>query len=208
MTSEELISALTGALGADLLQTDANDKDVWARVEASAWRRAAEVCKSELGFDYFCFISGIDWLPNPDLDGEKAFVPNRAQGEAPAIVTDETARKAGGTSRFQVIARIQRTTAHLGLILLSDLDELQPAAPSWVPVYRGADWHERETWEMFGFDFPGHPGLRHIYLPSEFEGFPLRKDFPLLARVVRPWPGLVDMEDLPVQGSDESEPAT
>ena len=50
-------------------------------------------------------------------------------------------------------------------------------------VYAGADWHERETWEMFGFTFDGHPDLRHIYLPGEFEGFPLRKDFPLLARV-------------------------
>jgi NADH-quinone oxidoreductase subunit C len=45
--------------------------------------------------------------------------------------------------------------------------------------------------------FDGHPGLRHLYLPSEFEGHPLRKDFPLLARVVKPWPGLVDVEPMP-----------
>ena len=50
---------------------------------------------------------------------------------------------------------------------------------------------------MFGIQFAGHPGLRHIYLPTEFEGFPLRKDFPLLARVVKPWPGIVDVEDIP-----------
>jgi NADH-quinone oxidoreductase subunit C len=50
---------------------------------------------------------------------------------------------------------------------------------------------------MFGFEFTGHPGLRHLYLPSEFEGFPLRKDFPLLAREVKPWPGLVDVEQFP-----------
>jgi NADH-quinone oxidoreductase subunit C len=40
--------------------------------------------------------------------------------------------------------------------------------------------------------------LRHLYLPEEFEGHPLRKDYPLLAREVRPWPGLVDMEEMPV----------
>ena len=54
---------------------------------------------------------------------------------------------------------------------------------SWVPVYPGADWHERECWEMYGVAFDGHPALRHLYLPSEFEGHPLRKDFPLLSRV-------------------------
>ena len=72
---------------------------------------------------------------------------------------------------------------------------------SWVPVYPGADWHERECWEMYGFVFDGHPALRHLYLPSEFEGHPLRKDFPLLARVVKPWPGLVDVEPMPGEGA-------
>jgi NADH-quinone oxidoreductase subunit C len=66
-----------------------------------------------------------------------------------------------------------------------------------VPWYPGADWHEREWWEMFGVIFDGHPSLRHLYLPSEFEGHPLRKDYPLLARVVKPWPGLVDVEAMP-----------
>ena len=63
-----------------------------------------------------------------------------------------------------------------------------------MPTYAGADWHERECWEMYGVVFDGHPSLRHLYLPAEFEGHPLRKDYPLLARVVKPWPGLVDVE--------------
>ena len=45
--------------------------------------------------------------------------------------------------------------------------------------------------------FEGHPALRHLYLPFDFEGHPLRKDFPLLAREVKPWPGLVDVEGMP-----------
>jgi NADH-quinone oxidoreductase subunit C len=73
---------------------------------------------------------------------------------------------------------------------------------SLVPVYRGADWHEREAWEMFGFRFTGHPNLTHIYLPGEFEGHPLRKDFPLLSREVKPWPGLVDVEGMPEAAED------
>ena len=52
---------------------------------------------------------------------------------------------------------------------------------------------------MFGIDFIGHPDLRNMYLPTEFEGFPLRKDFPLLARMVKPWPGIVDVEPMPAE---------
>jgi NADH-quinone oxidoreductase subunit C len=59
---------------------------------------------------------------------------------------------------------------------------------------------------MFGITFDGHPHLRNIYLPSEFEGNPLRKDFPLLARHVKPWPGIVDVEPMP-DGDDEDEDA-
>jgi NADH-quinone oxidoreductase subunit C len=56
---------------------------------------------------------------------------------------------------------------------------------------------------MYGIRFDGHPSLRHLYLPSGFEGHPLRKDFPLLARVVKPWPGLVDVEGMPEEPAAE-----
>ena len=58
-----------------------------------------------------------------------------------------------------------------------------------------------------GFAFTGHPALRHLYLPAEFEGYPLRKDFPLLAREVKPWPGLVDVEPMPGEEGDDEDPA-
>ena len=58
---------------------------------------------------------------------------------------------------------------------------------------------------MFGINFVGHPHPVNIYLPGAFEGYPLRKDFPLLARHVKPWPGIVDIEPLPgdAEGGDE-----
>jgi NADH-quinone oxidoreductase subunit C len=110
---------------------------------------------------------------------------------------------AGGDSRFQALARVYSTARHLGITLKADLDDTNPAVETWSTVYPGANWHERETWEMYGFDFIGHPNLIHIYLPSAFEGFPLRKDFPLLSREVKPWPGLVDVEPFP-PGTDEA----
>ena len=107
----------------------------------------------------------------------------------------------GSAGRFQVLAHVQSTTRHWGITLKADVDDDAPHLASWVTVYPGADWHERECWEMFGIVFDGHPSLRHLYLPAEFEGHPLRKDFPLLARDVKPWPGLVDVEPMP--GEDE-----
>jgi NADH-quinone oxidoreductase subunit C len=56
-----------------------------------------------------------------------------------------------------------------------------PSMPTWIPVYAGANWHERETHEMFGIDFVGHPDLRNIYLPGDFEGT-------RCARTSRCWP--------------------
>jgi len=52
--------------------------------------------------------------------------------------------------------------------------------PSLTAVYRGADWHEREAFDMFGLQFTGHPHLVRLLLPEEFEGHPLRKDFNVL----------------------------
>ena len=84
----------------------------------------------------------------------------------------------------------------------ADVPDDTLAVDSWIPVYAGANWHERETHEMFGIGFNGHPDLRNIYLPTEFEGYPLRKDFPLLARMVKPWPGIVDVEPMPRSDAD------
>jgi len=61
--------------------------------------------------------------------------------------------------------------------------------PSLTEVWPGANWHERETFEMFGIVFDGHPNLVPLLLPDGFEGNPLRKDFVLASRVAKAWPG-------------------
>jgi NADH-quinone oxidoreductase subunit C len=112
---------------------------------------------------------------------------------------------AGGETRFQVFARLNDVVNGLGVTLKVDLPDDDLSVDSWVSVYPGANWHEREAWEMYGFSFNDHPGLRALYLPTEFEGHPLRKDYPLLARRMKPWPGIVDVEQMP--GDDEEEEA-
>lgn len=78
----------------------------------------------------------------------------------------------------------------LGHVLVAtDLPADEPALNTATGVFRGAAWHERETHEMFGIAFPGHPHLKPLLLSDEFVGHPLRKDFVLTARASKSWPG-------------------
>jgi NADH-quinone oxidoreductase subunit C len=90
---------------------------------------------------------------------------------------------------FSVVAHVWSVAARRGLLLRTVVPREAPALASIVDIYPGAAWHERETHEMFGVDFPGHPGLAPLLLPPEFEGYPLRKEFVLASRVAKAWPG-------------------
>jgi NADH-quinone oxidoreductase subunit C len=191
---EGVVDVLRAALGEHLLDTYlVPQRDLWVRVAPEAWVAAATALKSH-GFDYFCFLSAIDWMPSPYGKGEDdpSAPPEEPDPDAGKIVQGYT----GGESRFQMLARLTDTRRHVGVTIKADVPESM-SMPTWVRVFAGANWHERETHEMFGIDFEGHPDLRHIYLPGEFEGYPLRKDFPLLSRMVKPWPGIVDVEPMP-----------
>ncbi|WP_345278597.1 NADH-quinone oxidoreductase subunit C, partial [Streptomyces gulbargensis] len=75
------------------------------------------------------------------------------------------------------------------LLVRTTVPHGDPVLPTAVGVFAGAAWHERETHEMFGVRFEGHPHLVPLLLPENFEGHPLRKDFVLAARVAKAWPG-------------------
>ncbi len=90
---------------------------------------------------------------------------------------------------FTVVTHVWSTTHRHGVLLRTRLPREAPSIPSIVDIYPGASWHERETAEMFGIAFAGHPDPKPLLLSNEFEGHPLRKDFVLAARVAKPWPG-------------------
>ena len=77
---------------------------------------------------------------------------------------------------MQVFARVTNIAKHFGVTVKADVPDDSAAVDSWIPVFAGANWHEREAHEMFGIGFNGHPDLRNMYLPVDFEGHPLRKD--------------------------------
>jgi len=203
---EALVESLRSELGDALVGSQIRPgDDVWVRVTRDAWREAGDAVKHRLGCTYFDFLSAIDWLPSPfgrDMDSQEDLLVSPPEPKEP---TPMVTGYAGGDTRLQVFARVTSLEHQHGITLKADLPDDDASIATWVPVFAGANWHERETWEMFGITFVGHPHLVHMYLPGDFEGHPLRKDFPLLARRVKPWPGIVDVEAMPGAEDDESE---
>jgi NADH-quinone oxidoreductase subunit C len=206
---DALVERFRDALGDAVVAAEVlPGKDVWIRVATEAWAESAEIARNRLGARYFGFLSVIDWLPSPfgrSMDSEVDRVLNGdTAAEAPAMEQGVT----GGSTRFQVLARVAHVGHpgdYWGVTLKADVPDDSLTVGTWVRTYAGADWHEREAWEMFGVSFAGHPGLRHLYLPGAFEGHPMRKDFPLLARQVKPWPGIVDVEPMPGDGDADED---
>ncbi|MFF7310384.1 NADH-quinone oxidoreductase subunit C [Streptomyces sp. NPDC008137] len=155
-------------------------------------------------------MNAVGWLP---ADVQELFGTDATAEESYEVLTVdvppatwisalETARDRLGCTYFDWLSAVDepgtgfRVTAHVAalsplrrLLLRTTIPHETPALPSAVGVYAGAAWHERETHEMFGIAFEGHPALDHLLLPDSFEGHPLRKDFVLAARVVKAWPG-------------------
>ena len=90
---------------------------------------------------------------------------------------------------FGIVTHLWSVRHRHGALLRTRVPREQPRLPSLVPVFAGAAWHERETYEMFGVVFDGHPDLKPLLLPDGFAGHPLRKDFVLASRVAKEWPG-------------------
>ncbi len=211
---ESLVAQLRDLVGDAVIEHHiVAGRDVWVRVSADAWQDVAHAVRMPMGARHFGFLSAIDWMPSPFGRSMDAEVDRVLADEPQPEPAERETGFAGGDTRFQVFARVTNVKDHWGITLKADVGDENPSIATWTKVFAGADWHEREAWEMFGIDFVGHPALRKLYLPGNFEGNPLRKDFPLVARLVKPWPGIVDVEpmpgsDEPVDGAEPGEEAT
>ena len=96
---------------------------------------------------------------------------------------------------FEVVTHLYSTTHNHHVRVKVRLPHEEPHCPTISDIYPGANWHERETQEMFGIEFDDHPQPVKLLLPEPFEGHPLRKDFVLMSRVAKPWPGAVEGEE-------------
>jgi NADH-quinone oxidoreductase subunit C len=84
--------------------------------------------------------------------------------------------------RFGLVYLLANTETNERLTVRCFVNDPDPTVPSVVALWEGANWLEREVWDMFGIRFAGHPDLRRILLPEEFAAHPLRKDYPLQGR--------------------------
>ena len=144
-------------------------------VPPGEWHAAVRRARDE-GLTFFDWLGGVDESSPPGEEAPPVPEPNESTAPAEPI-------------RFQVVAHLWSVVDRRGLLLRTGLPESVPSLASVVDLFAGAAWYERETFEMFGIDFVGHPNLRKLLLTDEFSARPLRKDFVLASRVVKPWPG-------------------
>ena len=153
------------------------------RVASGAWKEALTAARDDLGLVFLSWLSAIDWSNEV------------AVGDEPDEPVEE---------RYEMLCAVSDLADGNLVVISTDIGHDAPSIDSVTDVYAGANWHEREAAEMFGIDFVGHPDLAKLYLPDAFEGYPLRKSYPLLSREVKPWPGKVDVEDMPENGDGPS----
>jgi NADH-quinone oxidoreductase subunit C len=91
-------------------------------------------------------------------------------------------RYRGAADRFGMVYLLAGTATNQRLTVRTFVNEPDLAVPSVVPLWEGANWIEREVYDMYGIRFDGHPDLRRILLPEEFTAYPLRKDYPMQGR--------------------------
>lgn len=144
------IEALRAALGAESLTFSEFRDNSRVIVPAEKLHETLKLLKNDLGFDFLCDIAGIDYLGYPDA-----------------------------TDRYGVIYSLTNTTTGERLFIKAFANDPDPELPSVCDLWVGANWMEREVFDMFGVSFTNHPDLRRILLPDEFTSFPLRKDYPL-----------------------------
>jgi NADH:ubiquinone oxidoreductase subunit C len=153
-------------------------------VDRDSWVSALTTARDEFGLVYFSWLAGVEWT-NEVAIGD----PLEADVEP----------------HFEVLCMVGDLVEGHRVTFATTLPVDDPVIDTLVPVYVGADWHEREAAEMFGIDFRGHPNLVNLYLPDGFVGNPLRKSYALLSREVKPWPGKVDVEGMPEDDGPSTE---
>lgn len=171
-TDDEIVEWLRRRVGAGMVDVVDEFETLTIRLTTDVWQEAARLLKEEPRLAFTMF----DTLFGID------------------------AREDG----FDVVAILYSVETGRRVLLRTRADggREQPSVPTLTGVFVGADFHERETWDMFGIDFAGHASLAPRILSVEnFEGWPLRKDFHLATREAKPWPGIKEPAETDEDGN-------
>ncbi|HVZ86921.1 MAG TPA: NADH-quinone oxidoreductase subunit C [Polyangia bacterium] len=140
--------------GGEILESGTSHGDEWARVRRDAWIAVATFLRDDPAtkMEMFIDLTGVDRL------GMRGGTP-----EGP---------------RFDVVVHLYSVSHKHRIRLYGGVTEEDPTIDTLVGVWEGANWYEREAYDLYGVRFKGHPDLRRILMYPEFVGHPLRKDYP------------------------------
>jgi NADH/F420H2 dehydrogenase subunit C len=154
-------------------------------VEPARLSEAALHLRDELGFNFLADIAATDYLgwPSQQVAGYIGTAAGRDLNRPMSQGLERVPE--GKPKRFSISYHLLAISDEPVRVRLQVwLDEDEPV-PSVVSVWPTADWHEREAWDMLGIRVEGHPNLRRILLDDDWEGHPLRKDYPIGGEPVR-----------------------
>jgi NADH-quinone oxidoreductase subunit C len=98
--------------------------------------------------------------------------------------------------RFEVVYNLYSMRHRHRIRIKAGVEENDPTIASVVEIWKGADWYEREAFDMYGVSFDGHPDLRRLLMPEDWRGSPMRKDYPLKGLEDWEWPGYVEVMEM------------
>ena len=153
MTHDDILTAPRENFGPDGFTTSVFRDNHRIIIAPDRVYAVLQFLKEKCGFDMLVDVTAVDYLRYPNA-----------------------------RDRFAVIYSLLDTTSSTRMYVKTFLNEPDLKLPSVYSLWKGADWTEREVYDMYGIIFEGHPDLRRILMPEEFTAFPLRKDYPLRGR--------------------------
>lgn len=172
-----MIQKLVEAFGQAVVRHEQWQDETRVWVAREQWLAVSEFARDTLALNHFVDLTAVDHL-----------------------------ERDSGADRFELVLMLRAQPGGQRLMLLTTVPE-DAAVATLCSVWAGANWAEREVWDMFGIRFEGHPDMRRILLYEQFEGYPLRKDYPIeKAQPLVPYREESDLDKLPPFGPDEGQP--
>jgi len=190
--SNILFDQLTECFGERITISESESEIVTIRVPVDEWLEVAQTLRDDTRFA-FCQLSdlcGVDYLSFGQVEWETDDATHEGFSRgveglgAGRFNWQDRPESNDVEQRFSVVAHLLSITHNTRLRMTTfAADEGFPIVPSLVEIWNSANWYERETFDMFGIIFEGHPDLRRILTDYGFTGHPFRKDFPLIGNV-------------------------
>jgi NADH-quinone oxidoreductase subunit C len=166
----------------DLLAVDVAFDEVTIEVAAKDIVQTSTALRDEFSFGLLCDLCAVDYLTYGKAEWETSSATG--SGFSRGVEGREVTPSAGGHARrFAVVYHLLSVQNNCRLRVKVYLHEDEPIVDSVVDVWTGANWFEREAFDLYGIMFNGHPDLRRILTDYGFIGHPFRKDFPLIGNV-------------------------